>query len=177
MSSPSAPAALAAQLAVLSLISFGGIPSVLPDIHNLVVVTKGWVTDREFADFYVIAQAMPGLPMILMMSLIGWKVGGLTGALASAVATFGPSCTVAFAAFRLGHRFRDAPWQRIVRRGLVPVTVGIVIASGYVLARAADNGWQAVSITGAAAGLILGTRISPLWILVAAGAIGGLGLI
>jgi chromate transporter len=63
-----------------------------------------------------------------------------------------------------------------VRRGLVPVTVGIVIASGYVLARAADNGWQAVSITGAAAGLILGTRISPLWILVA-GAIGGLGLI
>jgi chromate transporter len=177
MSSPSAPAALAAQLAVLSLISFGGIPSVLPDIHNLVVVTKGWVTDREFADFYAIAQAMPGLPMILMMSLIGWKVGGLTGALASAVATCGPSSAVAFVAFRLSHRFRDASWQRIVRRGLVPVTVGIVIASGYVLARAADNGWQAVSITGAAAGLILGTRISPLWILFTAGAIGGLGLI
>ena len=177
MSSPFAPAALAAQLAVLSLISFGGIPSVLPDIHNLVVVTKGWVTDREFADFYAIAQAMPGLPMILMMSLIGWKVGGLTGALASAVATCGPSSAVAFVAFRLSHRFRDASWQRIVRRGLVPVTVGIVIASGYVLARAADNGWQAVSITGAAAGLILGTRISPLWILVTAGAIGGLGLI
>jgi chromate transporter len=177
MSSLSAPVALAAQLALLSLISFGGIPTILPDIHNLVVVTKGWVTDREFADFYAIAQAMPGLPMILMMSLIGWKVGGLTGALASAVATCGPSSAVAFVAFRLSHRFRDASWQRIVRRGLVPVTVGIVIASGYVLARAADNGWQAVSITGAAAGLILGTRISPLWILFTAGAIGGLGLI
>jgi chromate transporter len=115
--------------------------------------------------------------MILMMSLIGWKVGGLAGALASAVATCGPSSAVAFVAFRLGDRFRDAPWQRIVRRGLIPVTVGIVIASGYVLARAADNGWQAAAITGAAAGLILGTRISPLWILIAAGAIGGLGLI
>jgi chromate transporter len=177
MSSPPAPIAFAAQIALLSLISFGGIPSVLPDIHSLVVVTKGWATDREFADFYAIAQAMPGLPMILMMSLIGWKVGGLTGALASAVATCGPSSAVAFVAFRLGDRFRDAPWQRIVRRGLVPVTVGIVIASGYVLARAADNGWQATAITGAAAGLILGTRISPLWILIAAGAIGGLGLI
>jgi hypothetical protein len=55
--------------------------------------------------------------------------------------------------------------------------VGKVRASGYVLARAADNGWQAAAITGAAAGLILGTRISPLWILVTAGAIGGLGLI
>ena len=40
---------------------------------------------------------------------------------------------MAFVAFRLGHRFRDAPRQRIVLRGLVPVTVGIVIASGYVL--------------------------------------------
>ena len=177
MSSRSAPAALAAQLAVLSLISFGGIPSVLPDIHNLVVVTKGWVTDREFADFYAIAQAMPGLPMILMMSLIGWKVGGLTGALASPVATCGPSCTVAFVAFRLSHRFRDASWQRIVRRGLVPVTVGIVIASGYVLARAGDNASEAAAITIAAAALMFATRINPLWILITAGAIGGLGVI
>jgi len=177
MSSPPAPVTFAAQIALLSLISFGGIPSVLPDIHNLVVVTKGWATDREFADFYAIAQAMPGLPMILMMSLIGWKVGGLAGALASAVATCGPSSAVAFVAFRLGDRFRDASWQRIVRRGLVPVTVGIVIASGYVLARAADNGWRAAALTGAAAGLILGTRISPLWILIAAGTIGGLGLL
>jgi len=177
MSSLSAPVALAAQLALLSLISFGGIPTVLPDIHNLVVVTKGWVTDREFADLYAIARAMPGLPMILMTSLIGCKVGGLTGALACAVATCGPSCTAAFVVFRLGHRFRDAPWQRIVLRGLVPVTVGIVIASGYVLARAADSHWQATAITAAAAGLMLGTRINPLWILVIAGAIGGLGVI
>ena len=177
MSSLSAPVALAAQLALLSLISFGGIPTVLPDIHNLVVVTKGWVTDREFADFFAIARAMPGLPMILMTSLIGWKVAGLAGALACAVATCGPSCTAAFVVFRLGHRFRDAPWQRIVLRGLVPVTVGIVVASGYVLARAADTGWEASAVTGAAAGLMLGTRINPLWILVIAGAIGALGLI
>ena len=57
------------------------------------------------------------------------------------------------------------------------VTVGIVIASGYVLARAADNGWEAAAITGASASLMLGTRINPLWILITAGAIGGLGLI
>ena len=177
MSSLSAPVALAAQLALLSLISFGGIPTVLPDIHNLVVVTKGWVTDREFADLYAIARAMPGLPMILMTSLIGWKVGGLAGALACAVATSGPSCTAAFVVFRLGHRFRDVPWQRIVLRGLVPVTVGIVIASGYVLARAADSHWQATAITAAAAGLMLGTRINPLWVLATAGAVGGLGVI
>src|SRR5256885_12391585 len=103
MSSLPAPVALAAQLALLSLISFGGIPSVLPDIHSLVVVTKGWVTDREFADFYAIAQAMPGLPMILMMSLIGWQVGWLTGPPACPAPTCGPPSPGAFCPFRRGH--------------------------------------------------------------------------
>ena len=60
---------------------------------------------------------------------------------------------------------------------MIVAAMGIVIASGYVLVRAADNSWEAAAITGAAAGLMLGTRINPLWILVTAGAIGGLGLI
>jgi hypothetical protein len=47
MNSPSASLALAAHLALLSSISFGGFPTVLPDIHTLIKV-NGWVTDREF---------------------------------------------------------------------------------------------------------------------------------
>ena len=69
--------------------------------------------------------------MILMMSFIGWKVGGF-GAVAGALATFGPSCTMTFVAHRLWDRFRDAPWQRIVRRGLAPLTMGLVIAGDLV---------------------------------------------
>jgi len=66
---------------------------------------------------------------------------------------------------------------RIYRRGLIPVTIGIDIASSYVVARAADTEWQAAEITGATVALMLGTRINPLWMLVTGGAIGGLGLL
>ena len=44
-----------------------------------------------------------------------------------------------FAAYRLWNRFRDAPWQRLVGLGLVPVIMGLVIASGTVMAHAADT--------------------------------------
>jgi len=115
--------------------------------------------------------------MILMMSLVGWKVWGFPGALASAFATFGPPCTIYFASYRLWDRFRDAPWQRIVRHGLVPVVLGLVIVSGTVMARAADTGWSAVALTIAAAAITLGTRLSPLWMLLVGGALGGLGLL
>jgi chromate transport protein ChrA len=47
MSDPSAPIALSVHLALVSSISFGGFPTVLPDVHNFVVVTRGWLTDQE----------------------------------------------------------------------------------------------------------------------------------
>jgi chromate transporter len=133
VNSRSASFALAAHLAVLSSISFGGFPSVLPDVHNF-VAANGWVTDQEFANFFAVSQVVPGPNMILMMSLVGLKVGGLPGAIASALATFGPPCVMYFTAYRLWDRFRDAPWQRIVRRSLAPLTIGLVIAGGYVMA-------------------------------------------
>ena len=175
MNSPSI--ALTAHLALLSSISFGGFPTVLPDVRNFVVTTHRWMTDQEFADFFAIAQSIPGPNMILMMSFIGWKVWGFPGAVASAFATFGAPCAIYFAAYRLWDRFRNAPWQRIVRLGLVPVTMGLVVASGTVMARAADTGWRAAAVSIAAAVILLGTRLSPLWLLVAGGGLGGLGLL
>ena len=82
-----------------------------------------------------------------------------------------------FAAYRVWDRFRDVPWQRIVRLGLVPVIMGLVIASGTVMARAADTSWRAVVLTMASAVITLGTRLSPMWMLLAGAALGGLGLL
>jgi chromate transporter len=175
MSSP--PIALTAHLALLSSIIFGGFPTVLPDVRNFVVATHGWMTNQEFADFFAMAQSIPGPNMILMMSFVGWKVWGFPGAVASAFATSGPPCAIYFAAYRLWDRFRNAPWQGIVRLGLVPVTMGLVIASGTVMARAADIGWRAAAVTIAAVALMLGTRLNPMWLLLAGGALGGLGLL
>ena len=177
MTDPSASLALTAHLALVSSISFGGFPTVLPDVHNFVVGTHGWMTDQDFANIFAIAQSIPGPNMILMMSFIGWKLWGFPGAVASAFATFGPPCTIYFDSYRLWDRFGDASWQQIVRLGLVPVIMGLVIASGTVMARAADTSWPAVAVTIAAAAIMLGTRLCPLWMLLVGAALGGLGLL
>lgn len=177
MNGPPASVALTAHLALLSSISFGGLPTILPDVRNFVVATHEWLTDQEFANCFAMAQAVPGPNMILMMSFIGWKVGGISGALAGALATFGPPCVMYFAAYRLWERFRAPPWQSIVRGGLVPVTFGLVIAGGTIMARAADTGWQAAALTVAAVVLMLRTRLNPLWMILAGGALGGFGVL
>ena len=177
MNSPSDPLTLTVRLALLSSISFGGFPTVLPDVRTFVVATHGWVTDQEFTNFFALAQAIPGPNMILMMSFVGWQVWGLPGAIASAFATFGPPCTMYFASYRLWDRFREARWQPIVRNGLVPVSIGLVIASGAVMVGASYTGWASLSASVAAIVLMLSTRINPLWMLLAGGTLGGVGLL
>ena len=169
--------ALTFHLAIVSSISFGGFPTVLPDVRTFVVITHGWITDQDFTNIFAIAQAMPGPNMILMMGIIGWKVWGLAGALAAATATFAPPCAIYFAAFRLVHRFREAHWQRVVRSALIPVTTGLIIASGTVMAEAAGITWATIAVTCAAAFVMLTTRLNPLWLLAAGGVLGGLGLL
>jgi len=172
-----APAALIAQIAFLSLISFGGVPGVLPALHDYVVQTNGWLSDRDFANCFAVVQAIPGPNMILMMSFIGWQVGGLPTAVASAVATFAPPCALSFTAYRFWDRFRNTAWQQRARRGLAPVTIGLVLAGGLVMAQVGDTGWGTVSVTVAAAVLPLLTRVNPLWLLAAGAALGGLGVL
>jgi chromate transporter len=167
---------LAAHLAVLSSISFGGFPTVLPNVHDM-VAANGWASDREFAEFFAISQVVPGPGMILMMSFIGLKIGGVPGAVASAFATFGPPCAIYYASYRFWDRFRDMPWQRVVRRALAPLTIGLVIAGGYVMAQAAAADWPSALLIAAGAALVLATRLNPLWILAAGGALGGFGLL
>jgi len=177
MNSPGASVSLVGHIALLAIISFGGVPGVLPDLRDFVVTANGWLSDRDFANCFAVVQAIPGPNMILMMSFIGWKLGGLPVAIASALVTFGPPCALSYTAFHFWDRFRETGWQQRVRRGLAPVTIGLVIAGGYVMARVGDSGWASLAVTAAAIALMLLTRINPLWLVAAGGALGGLGVL
>ena len=56
--------------------------------------------------------------------------------------------------------------------GLVPVTVGLMLAGGYLITLSADHSWPAFAITAVTAAVVLATRIHPLWLLGVAGLIG-----
>jgi chromate transporter len=168
---------LTLYLATLSVVAFGGIPAMLPDLRTYMVVTNGWLTDREFANFFAVVQSMPGPNMVVMMGFVGWKLGGAAGALGAGLATFGPSSALVLVVRGLWDRFRGARWQRIVSRGLAPVTLGLVTAGGFAMASAADTGWQTLVLTVGAAALVIFTRFSPLWALAVGAALGGMGLL
>ena len=162
---------LAVDFSLLSVFAVGGVITVLPELHRSVVEVHGWMTSAEFARLFALAQASPG-PNILVVSLIGWKVAGLAGAAVATAAVCAPSSILTYGVSQIWQRFRDARWRKTVEEGLVPVTVGLMLAGGYLITRAADQNAMGFVITAVTAGAVLGTRIHPLWLLAAGGLIG-----
>ena len=167
---------LATQFLTLSLMSIGGANAVITEIHLRVVDTLHWMTDADFTQLFALSQAAPG-PNVLIVSLVGWKVAGVSGAVVALVAMCGPSSALTYWFTQVWDRFRDAPMRVAIQRGLAPVTVGLVLSSGYVLTRTTDHSLPAYAVTGLTLLLVLTTRRHPLWWLAAAGVFGALGFV
>jgi chromate transporter len=167
---------LAVQFAILSLFAVGGAMAVVPEMHRQAVEVSHWLTDRQFADLFAIAQAAPG-PNIIVVTLIGFQAVGIPGALVATAAMCAPSCLITYFVSRTFDRFKDAHWRIVVQAGLVPVSVGLFAAGAFVVARAADRSLVAVAITLVTAAVAYRTRFNPLWLFAVAGLLGYLGLV
>lgn len=159
----------------LSLLSVGGGIAILPEMHRLVVVQHGWLDDLGFAKRFALAQAAPG-PNIMVVGLIGWHVAGAAGMFGAMLAMCGPTSLLAYGFARLRHRRAQALWLRVVEGGLVPIAIGLIAASGLLLAEGAAEGSNltslAVAITLASTVFVWRTRGSPLWVLLAGAGLG-----
>ncbi len=168
-------ATLAGYFALMSLFAIGGANSAVPEMHRLAVEVKHWMTDQQFTDTFALAQVIPG-PNVIIVTLIGYHVAGIVGACVTTLAMCGPTCLLAFVVGRAIDRFSGAPWQAVLRAGLVPVSLGLIASSAAVVARAADHDWITIAITLASVAILYWTRLNPLWVFAAAAVIAGVWL-
>jgi chromate transporter len=127
---------------------------------------------QDLVAAFTIAQAAPG-PNLLYFTLIGLQAAGLLGALAATLGIVLPPALIALAALRMSRNRALAGFGRIVKGGLRPISVGLMLATGWALARAADTNWQELLLTLITVAVVLRTNINPLW-LISAGALVGI---
>jgi chromate transporter len=167
---------LAVQFAIMSLLALGGANAVVPEMHRQAVELRSWMSEHQFTDMFAMSQAAPG-PNVMLVTLIGYHVAGVAGALVTTVAMCGPTAVLAHFLSRAWDRFKDASWRAVVQAGVVPISVGLVGASAIVLTRASDHSIAAAVITVATAVTAYVTRWNPLWLIGIAGLAGLTGMI
>jgi chromate transporter len=162
--------------ALMSLVAIGGANSAVPEMHRVAVEVEHWMTDRQFTDVFALAQVTPG-PNVIIVALIGYHVAGASGALVATLAMCGPTCLFAFYIGRVWERFKEAPWRVAIQAGLLPISIGLIFASAFVVAWATAQNWAAAALTLATAAITYATRLNPLWIFAAAAILGLAGVL
>ncbi|HTH43666.1 MAG TPA: chromate transporter [Oxalicibacterium sp.] len=171
----------------LSLISLGGAIATVPDMHRYLVDQQHWLTDTQFSASIAIAQAAPG-PNILFVALMGWNIGlnagtvttGLLAALLTISSMLLPSTIATYMATSWAQRNQHLRSVRAFKQGMAPVVVGLVLATGWILASTPDQparDWPLWVITAVTMLLVLKTRIHILWLLTAGALLGWFGLV
>jgi chromate transporter len=167
--------ALFVEFVILSFVAFGGATALLPEMYRVVVVQHGWLDDTTFTHLYAIAQAAPG-PNVLVVTLIGWKVAGLAGALAATLAMCLPMSVLIYLLIDRWESFAGKRWQKSISLGVAPLAVGLVFSGATLIAQAAGLqlvGWLLLLAT---AVLSLRSQLHPLVFIGFGALIGLLGL-
>jgi chromate transporter len=151
----------------LSLLQFGGTNTVVPEMHRQAVDIYHWMDSQTFANLFALAQLAPG-PNVMIVSLIGWQVAGIAGLAVATVAMTVPPCLLAFAMSRFMRRAGQSRWLVIVKDGLVPLAIGMILASGWIIAESSQQNAMTLLITVAAALVVAFTELNLLWPLSAA---------
>jgi len=159
---------------MLSLLAIGGAIATLPELQRFAVVDHGWLSEADFTASVALAQAAPG-PNLLVVPVVGYAAGGLVGALAALAGMLLPSTALTLAVTRWGFRRRDTRGGKSFVSGMAPVTLGLLLSTGWLLSLPVAQKPAAVLLIGGTVVLMLKTRISPMWPIALGALVGALG--
>jgi len=150
----------------------GGGFVLVPILHHSLVLSLGWLTEREFLDGVAISNLTPG-PIAVLATFTGYRVHGIVGALAATLALFAPAVILMSILSRFYAYLKDVHFVRDLLAGLSPAVVGLVLGAALLLAPGALIGPAAWGMCALALALLLRWRWHPGFVL-ALGALAGI---
>lgn len=163
--------ALIRVFAYLSILTVGGGMAAFPELKNLTVDVHKWLNFPQLIHLYSVGQMAPG-PNMMMIVAIGQWAGGFFGALIVLLAFFGPTALLAFVVARGWKKLEKWSWRTSIQKGLAPVSIGLLLAGCFTMAKGAIFGVETAAIAVGVLLILLQYKINPA-LLVFAGAVLG----
>jgi chromate transporter len=97
-------------------------------MEKKLVEERGWLTNKEFMDAVAIGKLMPGLLMITI-AFMGYKIGGVWGALLGTLGLFFPSFITVLIVTRLSFKFKESALLQSMFNGINTDVVGLLLGA------------------------------------------------
>jgi chromate transporter len=163
--------ALIRVFAYLSILTVGGGMAAFPEMKILTVDVHGWLTFPQLIHLYSVGQMAPRPNMMMIVSIGQWA-GGILGAIAVLAAFFGPTAVLAFLVAKAWKKLEKWPWRTSIQRGLAPVSIGLLLAGCFSMARGAITGTETAAIAVAVLLILMQYKVNPALLVLASAGVG-----
>ena len=119
----------------IGLFTFGGGYAMIPLLENEFVSKRGWIGDEEFFDMVAVSESTPGPIAVNMATYVGYRVGGVVGAILGTVGIVLPSFAVIFLISLVFQRFIAIAWVAAAFRGIRIAVVFLIFSAAWRLFR------------------------------------------
>ena len=166
-----------------ALFSWGGGPASM-GLMQREAVSAGWVTPDQFADALAISNALPGPIAPQVSAYVGYKLAGLPGAVSAATGTVLPTTVLMLVMIVFFFNIKDSPAMAAMLKAVRPVVIGLLAWTAYNMIFSVfgvqKSGWMAglaqhwdgIVIAGVTFALLVFTEINPVFLVIAAAALG-----
>ena len=154
----------------IGLFTIGGGYAMIPLIEQKVVEEKQWLSREELLDLMAVAQSCPGVFAVNIAIFIGYKLRGTWGAILATMGCALPSFLIILSIALFFRQFQDNPWVARAFRGIRPCVVALIAAPTFRMAQTAKINRYNIWIPVLCAFFIWAFGVSPVWVIVAAGA-------
>jgi len=167
----------------VALFSWGGGPASLA-LMQREVTSAGWATSAEFADGVAIGNALPGPIAPQVSAYVGYKLAGLPGAIAAVAGTVLPTTILMLVMIVYFFKVKDSSAVSAMLQAVRPVIIGLLLWTAYEMAysvfsvkkmgwaAAVGGGWDKVLIALVVFGVLVLTKVNPVFVILAAAALG-----
>ena len=163
--------ALIRVFSYLSILTVGGGMAAFPEMKILTVDVHHWLNFAQLIHLYSIGQMAPGPNMMMIVSIGQWA-GGTVGAIAVVIAFFGPTAILTFVVARAWRKLEKWPWRTSIQQGLAPVSIGLLLAGCFSLARGAIASVETAGLAVAVLLILLQYKVNPALLVLASAGVG-----
>jgi chromate transporter len=160
-------------LITINALTIGGGFVMLPMLQKEFVENNHWLTNREFLDAIAIGQLTPG-PLTVMNAVIGYKVGGLTGAILAMISSYLPCIVIVTIVAKYYYDYKDSRVVRASFQGIKPAVIGLLAAVAIALGQTALVDPITIGLAIISFAVIAFTKTDPSFVIIGAGIAGAL---